>query len=323
MRAVQALPDPPLRGADLRLRERIVSLTARLQPPPVTPEEAERLTVRGQVLFKDAKDETEFEEAAAELRKAVRAAPWVPAFAFNLALVQEKLQYYKTASANLKVYLSSNPPDATDVRAKMYELEIRLEKSPKMITWKDDCASRVAGACVQLGQAYFRGDGIPKDLDRALEFFSRACDGEDTKGCGLLIGYGWRADGKVSARAVALLSAACNGGKAEDCHSLGRAHAWGLGAPKDEMRGAELYKQACDSGFGSGCVSLAYAYKRGEGVTKDLSHAAQLFEQSCTRRVADAVTHWPPPSRMVKASRRTRLERRRCTVRAHVDPRSP
>src|SRR5205823_5430565 len=128
-----------------RLRDRLAGLVGRLQPRPPQPEDAERYAVRGQILFKEAKDKTGFTEAAAELRKSVRAAPWEGALAYNLALVQEKLEQYKSAAANLKLYLRSNPKDATDVRAKVYEMELRAEKNPQA-SIREDCELAIATA---------------------------------------------------------------------------------------------------------------------------------------------------------------------------------
>lgn len=145
VRAVRALPDPPPVDDDVRLREHALRLAMQLQPKPAPPEDAERFTVRGQVLFKDAKDEKGFEEAAGDLRKAVRAAPWVPELAYNLALVEEKLGYYRAAAANLKLYGLSNPPDAAAIRAKMYEFELRREKN-KAAAEKEDRAFGASSA---------------------------------------------------------------------------------------------------------------------------------------------------------------------------------
>lgn len=110
--------------------ERIVKLVPRLDPPPQVPQEAERLATRALVLFRDAKDASGYERAAAELRKAVRVAPWHPPILFNLALVQEKLSQYPAAVGNMRLYLLTAPANAEAARAKLYELELRAEQPP-------------------------------------------------------------------------------------------------------------------------------------------------------------------------------------------------
>lgn len=126
--AHKALPDPLPHEADVRLRERIVRLAAKLDPPPEVPDEAQRFSVRGRLAFSQATDEDGFDAAAVELKKAVHAAPWVAAFAFNLALVQEKLYEFDAAIANLKIYELANPPDVDQAKAKRFELEYQAEK---------------------------------------------------------------------------------------------------------------------------------------------------------------------------------------------------
>lgn len=128
--ALEALPDPPPLEDDLRLRERIIKVVGRLDPPPAVPEEAQRHGVRGQVAFRKAQSQLGLEEAADELRQAVRAAPWWPAAVYNLALVQERLEQYEEARGNLDLYLLAAPeaPDAGEVRAKIFELEYLAEE---------------------------------------------------------------------------------------------------------------------------------------------------------------------------------------------------
>lgn len=152
VRAFRALsPVPPLE-TDVRIRERILALAPRLQTPPPVPEDAERSLIRGQMLLQDAKNEADLEKAIAELRNAVRAAPWLPELAFNLALVQEQAAFYRSAAANLKLYLRTNPSDAQEIRRKTYELELRRE-TDKAAGLKEDCALGDASACAALASA--------------------------------------------------------------------------------------------------------------------------------------------------------------------------
>lgn len=132
--AFQALPDPPSFQADHRLRERIIRVVLRLTPPPAVPEEARRRSVRGQALFREALealDTTRIKDSAGELWQAVRAAPWWPTAAYNLALAQEKLSQYEQARQNFQMYLLASPgaADSSAVQARIYELELKLERT--------------------------------------------------------------------------------------------------------------------------------------------------------------------------------------------------
>lgn len=58
-------------------------------------------------------------------------------------------------------------------------------------------------------------------------------------------------------RAVQLFRAACDGGTAGACYSLGFMYEGGQGGlAKDERRAGELYRQACDGGVAGGCSNL-------------------------------------------------------------------
>lgn len=155
VKAVQALPDPPPPDADVRLRERTIALASRLPAPAPVPEDAERFTVRGQLLAKEATDLNGWRNATSEFRKAVRAAPWIPELAYNLALAEQKSEAFADAIANLKLYLQSSPEDAATVRADMYALELRKESADRASE-----ASRVAPITVYLYRpSHFTGGG--------------------------------------------------------------------------------------------------------------------------------------------------------------------
>lgn len=40
-----------------------------------------------------------------------------------------------------------------------------------------------AGACNNLGVLYYNGDGVKQDYKKAMEFFGKACDLGEQKGC--------------------------------------------------------------------------------------------------------------------------------------------
>jgi hypothetical protein len=132
--AFHALPEPPPLEADRRLRERIIQVALRLNPAPAPPEEAQRRMARGQALFREARDTQDtvgVKDAAAELWQAVRYAPWWPAAAFNLAIAQETLSLYGEARQNFQLYLLASPgaEDASAVQARIYELELKMERA--------------------------------------------------------------------------------------------------------------------------------------------------------------------------------------------------
>ena len=116
-----------------KLREKIIKLVRKIQPPPALPDEARRFTVRGQTAIKEAKNISDYKEAILEFNKALRIAPWWADAYFNLAVAQEKAEQFAKAIRNLKLYLLAAPhaPDYQKVEDQIYALEYRMEKLVK------------------------------------------------------------------------------------------------------------------------------------------------------------------------------------------------
>jgi uncharacterized repeat protein (TIGR03803 family) len=118
---------------DRRLREKIIGIVVKLDPPPVIPEEAERFMVRGRAAIEAAKTPVEFERAALEFQNALREAPWWADAYFNLGTVQEKAGQTALAVESFKRYLlaAPNARDAREVKDQIYRLEYKEELAEK------------------------------------------------------------------------------------------------------------------------------------------------------------------------------------------------
>ena len=137
--------------------------------------------------------------------------------------------------------------------------------------------------CVELGESYRQGDGVPRDAARAAEFYRQACLGGDAAGCNQLgtmysAGEGVRRD---PIRAAGLFEGVCDSGYAVGCHNLGFLYSNGEGLEEDQGRAAELYLQACEEGYALGCYNLGRSYFNGEGVKEDHARAVEFSERAC------------------------------------------
>ena len=174
-------------------------------------------------------------------------------------------------------------------------------------------------SCVNLGFAFERGQGAPKDVGRAAQLYQKACELGSALGChnhGFLLAQG-EGISHDPARAVAAWEKACSGGEARGCNSLGSALFTGAGVATDNRRAALLFQKACNGGepaactnLGSlhltgtlgpknallavdlfqracgghdpaGCFSLGSAFETGNGVQQDLARSVQLYEGAC------------------------------------------
>ena len=90
------------------------------------PEDARKYALRSEVLLKEGN----FEQAAAELKKAIKIAPYSARLYYNVALINAELKKYPEAIRNMKIYLRA-APDAPDARAAKDEIvkwEFMMEK---------------------------------------------------------------------------------------------------------------------------------------------------------------------------------------------------
>lgn len=116
---------------DQKLREKIIAVAKKLDPPPAISEEAKRFMVRGKTLLEHAKNEQEAAQAVQELEKASVIAPWWSDLYFNLGIACEAAAQYEKALRNFNLYLQAAPdaPEAEQVKEKIYSIEVLAEKA--------------------------------------------------------------------------------------------------------------------------------------------------------------------------------------------------
>jgi len=118
---------------DYALRERIIKLVQTMKPAPAIPEEARRHYVKGRALSEDAKQPSEFADAAGEFQKALLVAPWWGEAYLLMGIALEAAQRYDDATASLKLSMSANSSE--ELRRKtqdeIYKIEAKAERAAK------------------------------------------------------------------------------------------------------------------------------------------------------------------------------------------------
>lgn len=122
----------------------------------------------------------------------------------------------------------------------------------------EDCDRGLAFACMLVAMRVERGEGVPKDLTRAVRLHERACELRDASSC--VSAARMHASGAgvppSRARQVELLATACTLGDVHACSVPAKAFANGAGVGRDERRAAELWQRACAGGVESACEAI-------------------------------------------------------------------
>lgn len=165
-------------------------------------------------------------------------------------------------------YLFSSD-ERTKFKQKLNELfKISLQEDSKK------CDEGEIEICLVLGEMFFKGKGVSKDLAKAREFFQKACDAGDTQTCKK---YELTQD---TSKFKAILQKACDSGNQNACPKLGELYfSESKNTSKDKAK--ELYQKACDLGSANGCYELAVSYNIGRGVSQDINKAKELYKKAC------------------------------------------
>ncbi|HOC19505.1 MAG TPA: tetratricopeptide repeat protein [Vicinamibacterales bacterium] len=150
---------------------------------------------------------------------------------------------------------------------------------------KARCLAGEVASCTELGDHYALGQGVERDLGRAGEAYSRACDGGAFDVCNAL-GEMYRETGPIEGgaeRAEELFVRACEGGSSAGCLNLGLAFA----EREDFARALALYERSCSAGWAAGCHQLGHSYEIGEGVKADPQRAIAWYGQACDGELVD------------------------------------
>jgi hypothetical protein len=138
----------------------------------------------------------------------------------------------------------------------------------------------------KLSKSSNTADASISDLDwlkNQVADLERRCSKNDFMGCdGLGIMYGMgKGVQQDKFKAVELFTKACDGGFAGGCLSLGFKYAVGEGVRQDKRKAVELLIKACDGGESNGCLAVGGSYMYGEGVKKDKAKALQVYGKAC------------------------------------------
>ncbi len=144
-------------------------------------------------------------------------------------------------------------------------------------------------ACHNLGVIFERGSGIPVDLERAREFYGRACRLGNGKSCYNL--------GKTvtllkeETLALKYLEKGCQLGVSKSCNDMGALLERLPPARRDWKRVERAYERACSSGEPLGCYNLGRLYSIKKTPLFSLQRAEEMLRKSCSQKIGLGCYH--------------------------------
>lgn len=158
--------------------------------------------------------------------------------------------------------------------------------------YSQTCEVHYPPGCMELGVLVRDGRGGPRDMKRAADLFTIACDKGGIQaactevGIAAYDGQGMKPD---PARGIALFEVAC--GHAEQpqpkaCAALGLAYLSGKGFEKDkkdEDKAIEFLVKSCEMDYAAGCVQVGdqYIEQKTGNKKENTATAAEFYNKAC------------------------------------------
>jgi TPR repeat protein len=161
------------------------------------------------------------------------------------------------------------------------------------VAWMTRSANHYyAPAISNLGVFYDIGEGVCKDMMKAVELYQRATQMNFAPAiCNLatcfLNGHGTTQD---LVKAASLFERSYSHGFIPAASNLGYCYDKGHGVPINKVEAVRLYRIAAEKGNQSAQFNLALSYENGEGVEKDLTQAINWYEKSAAQGNKQATT---------------------------------
>ena len=149
-------------------------------------------------------------------------------------------------------------------------------------------------SCVIVGHRHLQGKDLPRDQDKALALFKKACEAGIANGCfeagsvymQIRQERGISEDKATEARinAQTWYDKACQAGNGWMCWNVSD---WYLREgvleifPRDPARAMSMLRRGCDLGYGPSCLTLAQHMLAGKETKKDVPGAVSLMQRAC------------------------------------------
>ena len=152
--------------------------------------------------------------------------------------------------------------------------------------YEKTCFMGLASGCTAMGDIYYKGYGVHRDFDKAIDFYEKGClHSGDVSYLACTNAALLHSIEKHYAKAKPLLEKACQGEYGAGCVQLGQLYIKGEGVPKDMDKALKLFLHGCDLNVSTGCYNAAGVYIK---YKKKTQPAMPLLKKACSLKDKDA-----------------------------------
>jgi TPR repeat protein len=140
---------------------------------------------------------------------------------------------------------------------------------------KDDAENGIAEAQFVLASMYAKGQGVPQNYQKAMNWFYRLAERQATNKEEIKFYYDWRKSNIP--QVLKFLANDAEKGIAKAQNNLGMIYAHGKYVPKDDQQAIKWYRLAAEKGSFRAKYNLGEMYAKGRGVPKNEQRASKWF----------------------------------------------
>ena len=178
-----------------------------------------------------------------------------------------------------------------------FQAETALEDSPSKAESADSLAKTLprrkrVGADTQyvLGWRHERGEGVPQDCEKAVEWYTKAAH-QGHAGAQYNLGIMYDSGQCVSenhAEAIKWYTKAAEQNIVESQYNLGAMYYEGTGVPGDFAEAFKWWEKAAEQNLASAQYAMGWLYHRGEGVPRNYVKAIEWYTKAAEQNIAEA-----------------------------------
>lgn len=149
-----------------------------------------------------------------------------------------------------------------------------------------ECNSNDSMSCVILGDAYFLGEKVKKNTQKALELYIKSCNDGLGETCVILSREYDNGNDELGIKIDLVKSfnfalKACKLNQIFACKVSGDKYRAGKGVKKDLTKAKEYYEKSCSGVYFDSCFNLGLMYEKGDGVKQDFLKAKEYHTRAC------------------------------------------